>query len=262
MPFVSHAQNLEDVMLWRALNHVGHGRYVDVGAQHPVIESVSKAFYDHGWRGVHVEPTPEHAELLRRDRPDETVLQIALGSHDGTLDLNVIPGTGLSTAIDVYANRHKAERGFDGHRVQVPMMTLKSALAFLAGQEVHWLKIDVEGLEGEVLKGWDSNILRPWVMVIEATVPGSLDARHEDWEPMLIAAGYRFVYFDGLNRFYIAKEHGELAAAFSSPPSIVDAVKYRFGAATVARMLKLQYWHWPLQRLRKSGRTAVPRTKY
>ncbi len=36
--FISHAQNFEDVILWRALKHVQNGFYIDVGAQDPVIE--------------------------------------------------------------------------------------------------------------------------------------------------------------------------------------------------------------------------------
>jgi hypothetical protein len=32
MPFISYAQNYEDVILWRALRHVEKGFYVDVGA--------------------------------------------------------------------------------------------------------------------------------------------------------------------------------------------------------------------------------------
>ena len=61
MSIVSYAQNFEDVMLWRALGHVSNGFYIDVGAQHPIIDSVSKAFYEHGWRGVHVEAIPSNA---------------------------------------------------------------------------------------------------------------------------------------------------------------------------------------------------------
>ena len=41
MTFISYAQNFEDVMLWRALKHVEKGFYVDVGAQDPVVDSVS-----------------------------------------------------------------------------------------------------------------------------------------------------------------------------------------------------------------------------
>ena len=57
MTFVSYAQNFEDVMLWRALSDVKQGHYIDIGAQDPVINSVSLAFYEAGWRGIHVEAT-------------------------------------------------------------------------------------------------------------------------------------------------------------------------------------------------------------
>ena len=224
MSFVSYAQNFEDVMLWRALKHVEKGFYVDVGAQHPVIDSVSKAFYERGWRGVHIEPVPEYAELLRKDRPDETVLQIALGDTEGTLELNVIPNTGLSTAVDAYAQRHQLDRGYEHQRIEVPVLTLNSALRSMAGKDIHWLKIDVEGFEEKVLRGWDSQTLRPWIIVVEATIPNLPDTDCGSWDPILSAAEYQFVYFDGLNRFYVSKEHAELAEAFSSPPNVFDDV--------------------------------------
>ncbi|WP_454782248.1 FkbM family methyltransferase [Legionella sp. WA2022007384] len=222
MSFVSFAQNFEDIMLWRALKHVQKGFYIDIGAQHPVIDSVSKAFYDKGWRGIHIEPVPEFVELLRHARPDETVLQIALSDHNGLLDFNIIPGTGLSTAIDHIAETHSNELGLPCHKVQVPTLTLQSAMNTLAENDIHWMKIDVEGFEKEVLNGWDPTRLRPWIILIEATVPNSPETNHAQWESLLISADYLFVYADGLNRFYVAKEHPELLDAFTSPPNIFD----------------------------------------
>lgn len=222
MSFISYAQNFEDVMLWRALKHVQNGIYVDVGAQHPIIDSVSKSFYEHGWRGVHIEPVPYYAQLLRQDRPDEVVLEAALSDIEGVLELNVIAETGLSTAVDAYAHCHLVERGFDSQKIQVPVLTLMSALRSLEGKDVHWLKIDVEGLEEKVLKGWDSRTFRPWVIVVEATIPNSPKVNYVNWDPILTAADYQFVYFDGLNRFYVAKEHAELFKAFSCPPNVFD----------------------------------------
>ena len=52
MRFISYAQNYEDVMLWRALQHIENGFYIDVGAAWPDVDSVTKAFYDKGWRGI------------------------------------------------------------------------------------------------------------------------------------------------------------------------------------------------------------------
>ncbi|MDQ0016916.1 FkbM family methyltransferase [Variovorax boronicumulans] len=224
-PFTSYAQNFEDVMLWRALKHVTAGVYVDVGAQHPVVDSVSKAFYEQGWRGIHVEPVPHYAELLRQDRPDEIVLQLALANRAGILDLHVVAGTGLSTGVKAYAQSLQATHGFAHQTIPTPMLPMSTALASLAGQQVHWLKIDVEGLEEDVLRGWDSKALRPWIILIEATVPMSTELRYEGADRILVNAGYRFVYFDGLNRFYIAAEHAELIPAFQTPPNVFDGVQ-------------------------------------
>lgn len=212
-------------MLWRALKHIPKGRYIDVGAQHPIVDSVSKAFYERGWRGIHVEPVPQYAELLRQDRPDEIVLQLALSDKAGILELNVIEDTGLSTAVKEIADGHEAQHGLTYKTVPTPMLPIRTALASLEGQDVHWLKIDVEGLEEEVLRGWDSQALRPWIIVVEATVPMSTELHYDGAEKILLAANYRFRYFDGLNRFYIAAEHPELIPAFSAPPNVFDAVR-------------------------------------
>lgn len=225
MAFTSYAQNFEDVMLWRALSHVTNGRYIDIGAQHPVIDSVSLAFYERGWRGTHVEPVPAYAALLRQHRSDETVIEAALTDVDGPVELNVIPATGLSTLIDAHAAQH-VQAGQSGvQRIVVAGLTARTALRQLAGQPVHWMKIDVEGAEAAVLAGWDSGAIRPWVMVIEATLPGSAVADHQSWEATLLAADYRLAWFDGLNRYYVAAEHSGLAAAFSSPPNVFDDIR-------------------------------------
>lgn len=224
MSFVSYSQNFEDVMLWRALKHIKNGCYIDVGAQHPVIDSVSKAFYQAGWRGIHFEPTPQYANLLRMDRPEDIVIEAALSDVPGILELNVFHDTGLSTLVDEYADRHEHIQALSRERIHVPVLTLKSGLEALAGREVHWLKIDVEGHEEKVLKGWDSTTLRPWIMVIEATKPGSPEVDYENWDRLVKDAGYVFVYFDGLNRFYIAQEKPELHPAFYSPPNVFDEI--------------------------------------
>ena len=233
MTITSYAQNFEDVILWRALGHIQNGTYIDVGAQHPVVDSVSKAFYERGWRGVHVEPVPSYAALLRQDRPDETVLQLALSDRPGVLDLNVIAGTGLSTGVKAYASAHSSEHGFVTEVVKVPMLPMSTALASLNGQQVHWLKIDVEGFEEQVLLGWDSKVLRPWIIVIEATVPLSEELNYAKAERLLIDAGYEFAYFDGLNRFYTASEHMELAHKLQLPPNVFDRAELSGSASSV-----------------------------
>lgn len=222
MTFVSYAQNFEDVMLWRALKHIEHGFYVDIGANHPTNDSVSKAFYDRGWRGVHVEPVAEFAQLLREARPDEDVIEKAVGAETGELTLHVLPGSGLSSLVEDSARASSALLGYEHVDIKVPVVTLDELLAPYAGRDIHWLKIDVEGAELDVLRGWNARRDRPWIMVVEATVPNTPEECHQAWEPILLAADYRFVYFDGLSRFYVAEERGELASSFRAPPNYFD----------------------------------------
>lgn len=221
MSIVSYAQNFEDVMLWRALGHVPNGFYIDVGAQHPVIDSVSKAFYEHGWRGIHVEAIPSNAALLMQDRPDETVLQVALSNEPGILEFYEVVGTGLSTGDKAVAESHQAQ-GFTVCTLTVPSITLADVFNQAGGKDIHWLKIDVECMEMRVISGWGEAKALPWVVVVESTLPNSQIENHEEWEPLLLKRGYTMVYFDGLNRFYVAENRADLAKSFRLPPNIFD----------------------------------------
>jgi FkbM family methyltransferase len=217
----SYAQNFEDVILWRCLKHIEKGFYIDIGAQDPVVHSVSLAFYGNGWRGVHVEPAPTYAAKLREARPDEEVVQAAIGKGSGLLTLYEISETGLSTGDPAIAAQH-AEAGYQANEVSVPLLSLGDLLDRYADRDIHWLKIDVEGMEQATIESWPPSKVRPWIVVVESTLPNSPETNHERWEPQLSKLGYRFVYFDGLNRFYVCNDHEELAAAFGPGPNYFD----------------------------------------
>lgn len=221
-PFESYAQNFEDVMLWRVLKHVADGRYLDVGAASPVNDSVSYAFYQRGWRGVHVEPVPALAETLRRERPDELVINALVGDPAKAHAFFEVVGTGMSTAVVDYAESY-ARAGVEVRSVGSTLcISLAQALIAVNAAEIHWMKIDVEGLESEVLASWGDCELRPWIVVVESTMPNTRIESHDAWEHELLDRGYAFVYFDGLNRFYVSEQHPELRPAFSLGPNFFD----------------------------------------
>jgi len=222
MSFISYAQNFEDVMLWRALKHIDQGFYIDVGANDPDQHSVTKAFYERGWRGINAEPAPQWFERLEKARPRDINLQLALGAEPGAITLYEIPDTGLSTAVKKFAERHEAERGYQSRELLVKVDTLSRVCERFHPAPIHFLKIDVEGAEKAVLQGTDFGKIRPWIILLEATLPLSVEESYSDWEPLLLNAGYEFAYFDGLNRYYVAGEHENLKAAFRTPPNVFD----------------------------------------
>jgi FkbM family methyltransferase len=221
MTFISYAQNFEDVMLWRALKHVSNGFYIDIGAQDPVRDSVSLAFYKNGWRGVHVEPTQQYSKNLRLSRPDEQVMQVAISDEKCTLKFFEFPDTGLSTGDASIAALHMAN-GFAAVETEVLTISMDELLNQFSNREIHWLKIDVEGHESHVLKSWNSSDVRPWVLVVESTKPLSNELTHQEWEADLLAKGYIFAYFDGLNRYYVSEKHQAFLKDFETPPNIFD----------------------------------------
>ena len=222
MSFVSYAQNFEDVMLWRALKHIECGFYIDVGAWDPDVDSVTKAFYDRGWRGINIEPLSQSYQKLEEKRPRDINLQLAAGAERGEMAFYELADTGLSTSEKAIAERHEIELGYTKHERTVPVETLNSICDRLHLAPIHFLKIDVEGAEKDVLTGIDFSLVRPWIILVESTLPNTQTSNHADWDPLITAAGYDFVYFDGLNRFYVAHEHGELKGHFCAPPNVFD----------------------------------------
>lgn len=221
----SCAQNFEDVMLWRALGGMESGFFIDVGAQHPIKDSVSKIFSENGWRGIHVEPTPEYADLLREDRPNDTIIPAVVSDQKGVVSFFAIPDTGLSTGQRTIAEAHAAA-GHPYREIAVPALSLDELLVLAPSNDIHWLKIDVEGMEHAVLSSWRNSPRRPWIVVIEANLPGSQTPNHEKWEPLILAKGYHPVYYDGLNRFYVSDDHHELDRHFLTPPNIFDGFQF------------------------------------
>lgn len=227
--FISYASNFEDVMLWRALQSATPGFYVDIGAHHPLVDSVTMAFYERGWRGVNVEPIRDLHEMFVQDRPKDINICAAVAASSGNVVFHEVVGTGLSTTDSQIAERHR-QAGYDIQDYQVPMVTLRDIYETHRISEVHFLKIDVEGSEEQVLRGAALDKIRPWVIVIEATEPNTQIPTHIRWEYLLKNEQYIFVYFDGVNRYYLSKEHLELTGYFKAPPNVFD------------NFIQYQYW--------------------
>ena len=220
----SYAQNFEDVMLCRALGSVTQGKYIDIGAQDPTLDSVSKFFHESGWQGVHVEPHPAYAEQLRGARPGDLVLQVAVGAKAGLMSFFAFSGTGLSTLSEEIASRHGLA-GFSSETIIVPCITLDDVFENCDFDEVHWLKLDVEGFEKSALAGWKRSHIRPWIIVVEAIEPGGKADISAGYENFLFSKGYHSVYFDGLNKYYVSDLHPELDEHFRYGPCLWDEIQ-------------------------------------
>ena len=194
---VYYSQNREDLILSAFFPEVKKGFYVDVGAYDPDKDSVTKLFYKRGWAGINIEPQNNKFALFQKKRIRDTNLNIGISNKSGTLTLRSYENQGLSTLskeIKAKYEDDKAQLKYDD--IVVEVSTLKNIFKQHNVEKIHFLKVDVEGFEYEVLEGNDWNKFRPEVICLEAN--------HiiKNWKPILITNKYVLAFHDGLNEYY------------------------------------------------------------
>jgi FkbM family methyltransferase len=210
---LSYTQNLEDYHLWVALQGKQTGFYIDIGAGHPIADNVSFWFYERGWRGIVVEPQPRLSEMYSFVRPRDICVTSLVGKFHGETEFYQFDRLhGLSTTNPVFA-AGGAKHGDDYKVVQKPITTLAALCSQHGVTEIDFLKIDVEGAEGDVLAGNDWSRFRPKLVVAEAIALETGQPSWDTWEPYLLAQQYEFALFDTLNRFYVASEQKSILAS-------------------------------------------------
>ena len=196
MEMNSYSQSGEDLLLWKYFGARPEGFFVEVGANHPTKCSQTWLFEQRGWKGILVEPIARNCELLRQQRPGSRVFQCALGAPEqrGRAQLNVAAGN------DGLSGLHLNDGVVLDRMEEVEMRTLDEILAEAGNPQIDFLSIDVEGLELQVLRGFDLARHRPAVLLVEDHLLRLDVHRH------LARHGYRVVKRTGENNRYVPKQ--------------------------------------------------------
>ncbi len=197
---ITYAQNREDIILRGFFSPDEVGFYVDVGAEHPTKLSVTKIFYDQGWHGINIEPIKQGYELFTKDRARDINVNLGISNRSGALQFRQYEGSGYSTFSEDMKIEHTKDaehlvKNYKDYVVNVT--TLKNLFKEYDVNSIQFMKVDVEGLEYEVLSGNDWSKYRPEVICVEA------NHIMKDWRKLLIDQGYKKVFFDGLNEYYV-----------------------------------------------------------
>jgi FkbM family methyltransferase len=227
VPRHSYAQNMEDILLDRVF-HGQTGTYMDVGANHPYIDSNTYFFYLRGWRGINLEPIPRNHALFVQHRPGDLNLAVAASDFDGTMPFYEIATdgdlTGHSTLSSEVAQHHRGP-DFRVAEYDVPVRTIGSLAEQYRIEPPDILSIDVESHEHRVIRGIALDRWRPKLLVIESLVPLEHMASHVVWEPTLLQNGYLFATSNGINRFYLREDLKEKLALLQNPVNVLDHYK-------------------------------------
>src|SRR5579875_3806217 len=125
---------------------------------------------------------------------------------------------GSARRLAELTHRHRAAT----KPIVAPAVTLDQLLALSCGRVIDFLKIDAEDMEDDILGGASFVSQRPRIIVAEATRFNNQIPSHQAWEAELLGKGYRFAWFDGLNRFYVRHEDEWRLELFKVPPCVFD----------------------------------------
>jgi len=227
---ISYSTNFEDVMLNRVFRDVADGTYIDVGAFKAEQDSNTYALYARGWSGIVCDPIFAFESAWVRQwrmlRPRDKVVRDAIGAEVGQTTFYMCNFRGLSTCNRAIVDRHVAAHSSNTVTGGSPvsMVTLDRVIERACdGKAPDLVCIDVEGGEGDVLKGIDLAKHRPKLFVIEAYNSGDLTPHYHDWEQLLFDQGYVCAWDDRVNRWYVEAAFARnLNGAFDFPPNVTD----------------------------------------
>jgi FkbM family methyltransferase len=167
----SYAQEGEDRVLLRLLEGRAGGFYVDVGAHHPSRFSNTRLFYERGWHGINIEPSPTAIAAFAAARPRDLNLQLGVAEQAGELIYYVFNDPALNTFDAALKREREAQttyRVVGTRKVAVERLDAVLERHLPPGQAIDFLSVDVEGYDLQVLRSSDWARFRPGVVLVEA----------------------------------------------------------------------------------------------
>ena len=159
------------MILNRLFPETSSGFYIDVGACHPVLHSVTKLFYERGWHGINIEPIPGLSAMLAHDRQRDINLCVGLSNREETAAFYECPRSVEQSTFSQEQAEELRRQGLELIEHAIAVTTLARVCERYAPRTIDFLKVDVESYEREVLEGADWSHFRPRVVVVEATSP-------------------------------------------------------------------------------------------
>jgi FkbM family methyltransferase len=209
------AEYQESHRVWQFFGCTKQGVFVEVGANHPTLMSQTWHLEQQGWSGVLVEPNPELCELLRARRPRSRTFQVAAGNPEQTVEIDLLMGVSdLCSTLAPVLNSP-----LSGAKVRVELRTLDSILAETKIERIDFLSIDVEGMELEVLRGFNLEKYAPRLILLE-------EHRHDFKKHFYLRRhGYRLVKRTGLNNWYVPHDCPETVHTMNTLPERLHLVR-------------------------------------
>lgn len=210
---VSYAQSGEDLIANYFFESIGisNPSYIDIGSNQPIKGNNTYYFYLKGSKGICIEPDVTIIPTLKNKRPNDIILNIGISVED-VKDADFFYFDGHYNAWNTFsktdADIKKKESGIYYHTTKVNLENIHNVINEHNFNHVNYISIDVEGLDLEILKSINFEIIRPELICVETIIfsLGNGNNKNDAITDYMLSQNY-IVYADtNLNTFYCRKD--------------------------------------------------------
>lgn len=214
--FRTYSQAGEDAIIEFILNYGGDRKkgesYLDIGCNRYKELNNSYHFYEKGMRGVLIDANPKFIDEIRKNRPEDTVLNMGVGIESGknmtfySLNWDWLSSFNKDEVDEVVKESEwvKIE-----NKIEVPIITLNEIYEKYFCSVPAIVSIDIEGDELAILKSVDMKKYRPLIYVVETidySSKISIENKRLDIIEYMKSVDYYEYAFTGVNSIFIDKK--------------------------------------------------------
>jgi hypothetical protein len=214
----SYSQCGEDLIVEFILNEICQKdiiNYCDIGANLPwKFSNTAKFYFSNNKRniGVLVEPDPSLAKFLKLKRSKDIIVNKGVKSNKidtDILDFFIMDTKTLNTFSESEANYYESLGYKIKERKQIDVIDINELLKkYFSEKTLHFLSVDVEGLDFDILSSLDFNMFKPICICVETInfVKSGMAEKDFRIEKLLTSHGYFEYAFTGINSIFLDLE--------------------------------------------------------
>jgi len=207
LPYEKNSYSFEgsDLIVSSLLRNVLHGRYIDVGANHPILQNNTNYLYQKGWCGLAIDGNEEFEILWKQNRPRDVFLTELISDSIREVEFSIYPDKTLSSidpsSIKRYEERYASDEITIKRTTTTTLEKLKNK--YFQEQEIHLLSIDIEGEDLNCLVGANLTVWKPGIIVIETKNLSLYKVFNNKIVEYLTSLGYRLIAKTPLDAFFV-----------------------------------------------------------
>lgn len=200
----------EDVIINKWLSGIKKGFYIDIGSHKPLFSSNTFDLYLNGWQGICIDPNPGLKLKYTLLRSLDIFLNAAIVLNNKKKNINFYyyeKNTDLNTfSKSRVIIQKKIYNRIPTKILNIKIINIDELVSLIDRKVVHFLNIDIEGLEESIVKSLLNKKIFPWCIAIEELGKTCEEMNKSKIKKFLNKKGYFLASKTFLTSIYIRKD--------------------------------------------------------